>query len=113
MNDTSPPSNTILIEYSLEDAQILKHRHRIAPWICIRFAFVSNLARQLIETPSLRVYELGACRADYAKHEPSVIGRDGNVEEHLCKTKEIQHQLAYVIALIETLAIVAGKSLSG
>ena len=113
MNDTSPPSDTILSESSPEDAQILTRRDRIAPWICILFAFVGNLGRQLIQIPFLRVCELGACRAYYAKHDPSVIGRDGNVEEHLCKTKEIQHQLAYVVGLIETLAIVAGKPLSG
>lgn len=88
---------------------LLTRRHRLAPWVCILFAFLANLARRLIQIPLLRICELGACRAYYAKHDPSVIGGDGNVEEYLCKTKEIQNHLAYVIGVIEVLQIVIGE----
>ena len=88
---------------------LLARRHRLVPWVCILFAFLANLARRQVQIPLWRICELGACRAYYAKHDPSVIGGDGNVNEYLCKTKKIQNHLAYVIGVIEVLQIVIGE----
>ena len=88
---------------------LLPRRRRLAPWVCILFAFLANLARRQLQIPLLRICELGACRAYYAKHYPSVVGGDGNVDEYLCKTKKIQNHLAYVIGVIEVLQIVIGE----
>ncbi|KAK0507250.1 hypothetical protein JMJ35_010288 [Cladonia borealis] len=85
---------------------LLTRRRRLAPWVCILFAFLANLARRQVQIPLLRICELRACRAYSAKHDPSVIGGDGNVDDCLCKTKEIQSHLAYVIGVIEVLQIV-------
>ena len=88
---------------------LLTRRRRLAPWVCILFAFLANLARRQVQIPLLRICELGACRAYYAKHDPSVIGGDGNVDDYLWKTKEIQSHLAYVVGVIEVLQIVIGE----
>ena len=108
-HNASPIRNSSITNLSAMAMPLLTRRHRLAPWVCILFAFLANLTRRLIQIPLLRICELGACRAYYAKHDPSVIGGDGNVEEYLCKTKEIQNHLAYVIGVIEVLQIVIGK----
>ena len=84
-------------------------RRRLVPWVCALLAFLANLARRQVPIPLSRICELGACRSYYAKHYPSVIGGDGNVDDYLCKTKEIQSYLAYVIGVIEVLQIVIGE----
>ncbi|KAF5539460.1 major facilitator superfamily transporter [Fusarium mexicanum] len=65
-----------------------------ALYICSLFILLVDVPNFLSEVPKLRMLELGLCRDYYAAIDPSVIGRDGSVPEHLCKVHEIQSALA-------------------
>ncbi|KAF9891653.1 hypothetical protein FE257_003665 [Aspergillus nanangensis] len=51
--------------------------------------------------PMTRIYESIACREYFAQYDPSQIGSNGEVEESLCKIKEVQTELAAVKGYME------------
>jgi len=46
--------------------------------------------------PMTRIYESIACRQFYEARDPGKIGADGQVPEQLCKSKEVQGEVALV-----------------
>ncbi|ORY67034.1 major facilitator superfamily transporter [Pseudomassariella vexata] len=65
-----------------------------------------NLAISLYQLPLNRVIERRLCREYYTQHNPSAIGREGNVAEELCKIDEVQQDLAWIQGVMETTWIV-------
>ncbi|OLN87449.1 hypothetical protein CCHL11_09121 [Colletotrichum chlorophyti] len=65
-----------------------------------------NLAASLYQLPLNRVIERRLCREYYAENDPSVIDRDGNIEERLCKIDSVQRGLAWIQGTMETAWIV-------
>jgi hypothetical protein len=63
-------------------------------YVCGLFILLVDVPNFMSEVPKLRMLELSLCRDYYAVIDPSVIGRDGSVPEHLCKVPEIQGALA-------------------
>ncbi|KAL4893000.1 MFS general substrate transporter [Aspergillus ambiguus] len=51
--------------------------------------------------PMTRIYESIACREYFAENDPRQIGANGEVEESLCKIKEVQTELAAVKGYME------------
>ncbi|GKT47569.1 uncharacterized protein ColSpa_07750 [Colletotrichum spaethianum] len=65
-----------------------------------------NLAASLYQLPLSRVIERRLCREHYLVTDPSVVDRDGNVEERLCKVDGVQQGLAWIQGTMETAWIV-------
>ncbi|OJJ96603.1 hypothetical protein ASPACDRAFT_81267 [Aspergillus aculeatus ATCC 16872] len=51
--------------------------------------------------PVTRIFESIACREYYAQYDPTQIGANGQVDEDLCKIKEVQQDLAAVKGYME------------
>lgn len=51
--------------------------------------------------PVTRIYESIVCREYYAQHDPTRIASNGQVEEELCKVKDVQSELAAVKGYME------------
>lgn len=71
-----------------------------------------NLAASLYQLPLNRVVERRLCREYYAEHDPSQIGRDGEISEDLCKVDEVQKGLAWIQGVMDTAWIVGGESMA-
>ncbi|KAA8644006.1 hypothetical protein EYZ11_010863 [Aspergillus tanneri] len=67
------------------------------------FAMVLSVEVGLVMAsgPITRIYESIACREYYAQYNPKQIGSNGEVDEKLCKLKEIQSELAAVKGYME------------
>ncbi|KAK1847401.1 major facilitator superfamily transporter [Colletotrichum chrysophilum] len=65
-----------------------------------------NLAASLYQLPLNRVVERRLCREHYLAADPSVIDRDGSVDETLCKIDSVQQRLAWIQGTMETAWIV-------
>ncbi|KAK2009537.1 major facilitator superfamily transporter [Colletotrichum eremochloae] len=65
-----------------------------------------NLAASLYQLPLSRVIERRLCREHYLIADPSVIDRDGTVQERLCKIDDVQQGLAWIQGTMETAWIV-------
>ncbi|WQF76805.1 Putative major facilitator superfamily, MFS transporter superfamily [Colletotrichum destructivum] len=65
-----------------------------------------NLAASLYQLPLSRVIERRLCREHYLVADPSVVDRDGNVQERLCKVDSVQQGLAWIQGTMETAWIV-------
>lgn len=55
----------------------------------------------MAESPMVRIYESIVCRNYYTQQDPSQIDADGQVEEELCKVKDVQTELAAVKGYME------------
>ena len=49
----------------------------------------------------VRIYESITCRKYYLEQDPSQIGADGQVQEELCKVKDVQTEVAAVKGYME------------
>ncbi|RAL13859.1 MFS general substrate transporter [Aspergillus homomorphus CBS 101889] len=76
----------------------------------IRFRLMVTLFAMLIAVevgicmsngPVTRIYESIACREYYSHYDPTQIGANGQVDEDLCKIKEVQQDLAAVKGYME------------
>ncbi|KAF5250783.1 hypothetical protein FANTH_4055 [Fusarium anthophilum] len=83
-----------------------------ALYICSLFILLVDVPNFLSEVPKLRMLELGLCRDYYAAIDPSVIGRDGSVPEHLCKVHEIQSALAKMRGILGMIEGIPGLILA-
>ncbi|KAI0398868.1 major facilitator superfamily domain-containing protein [Xylaria palmicola] len=81
-----------------------------AVFFIFALSFVADLGGALVDTPELRLLEMAVCRDYYLDHNPSVIGSPplSYVDEKLCKIKEIQVDLAYIMAVKSLLMTVPG-----
>jgi hypothetical protein len=96
------------------DGSILQAaRQRRQPKTAIGMALATlllvNLAMSLYQLPLNRVVERRLCRDYYVDHDPTQIGRDGSVEEHLCKIDAVQKSLGSIQGVMETIWIVGGE----
>ncbi|KAF2868247.1 major facilitator superfamily domain-containing protein [Massariosphaeria phaeospora] len=71
------------------------------PWIVLigviyLLVAIIDVGAYLAEAPKTRVFEANLCIRYYETHDPSKIGPDGTVAEHLCKEDEIQQKLAMI-----------------
>lgn len=83
-----------------------------ALYICSLFILLVDVPNFLSEVPKLRMLELGLCRDYYATTDPSVIGRDGLVPEHLCKVHKIQSALAKMRGILGMIEGIPGLILA-
>lgn len=60
-----------------------------------------EMGLNMADSPMVRIYESITCRHYYAQHDSSQIGADGQVEEELCKVKDVQTELAAVKGYME------------
>ncbi|KAF5593540.1 major facilitator superfamily transporter [Fusarium subglutinans] len=83
-----------------------------ALYICSLFILLVDVPNFLSEVPKLRMLELGLCRDYYAATDPSVIGHDGSIPEHLCKVHEIQSALAKMRGILGMIEGIPGLILA-
>jgi hypothetical protein len=67
-----------------------------------------NLAASLYQLPLNRVVEKRLCYEYYAANNPSRIGKDGDIPEHLCKVDDVQQGLGRIQGIMDTIWIVGG-----
>nr|RBQ90591.1 hypothetical protein FVER53263_09940 [Fusarium verticillioides] len=91
-------------------------QHHFSQWsalyVCSLLILLVDVPNFLSEVPKLRMLELGLCRDYYAATDPSVIGRDGSVPEHLCKVHEIQSALAKMRGILGMIEGIPGLILA-
>lgn len=68
-----------------------------------------NLAASLYQLPLNLLIERRLCLEYYRQNDPSQIGKDGNVEEGLCKIDLVQQRLGWVQGTMDTIWVVGGK----
>ncbi|KAI6750583.1 hypothetical protein HG530_014864 [Fusarium avenaceum] len=83
-----------------------------ALYVCGLFILLVDVPNFMSEVPKLRMLELGLCRDYYTANDPSVIGRDGSVPEHLCKGREIQSALAKMRGILGMIEGIPGLILA-
>lgn len=83
-----------------------------ALYVCGLFILLVDVPNFMSEVPKLRMLELSLCRDYYAAIDPSVIGRDGSVPEHLCKVPEIQSALATMRGILGMIEGIPGLVLA-
>ncbi|KAH6648823.1 major facilitator superfamily domain-containing protein [Truncatella angustata] len=85
------------------DASPTRHVSRCSwPWIyvislCIGVAVISDIGESLFAAPRVRLFESVACTDYYSTVDPSLIGRDGQVPERLCKVDPVQDKVASIL----------------
>jgi hypothetical protein len=80
-----------------------------AVYLCSLFILFYDFPSFMRVAPKLRMYELALCRDYYREVDPSVIDRNGAVDEKLCKLSIIQSDLAYLRGIIGFLEAIPGK----
>lgn len=58
--------------------------------------FLADFAVMLAVAPYTRLFESVVCHNFYSIVDPSIIGRDGSVDEHYCKVNPVQEELAFL-----------------
>lgn len=107
--DSSPPSDEQLP--ALEDTSWTRDGIRtaiLATVFLVLFAFADLL--KYIST--IRLIELGVCREHYLENDPSFVDGNGNVPEYLCKSPEIQQDLAHLRGYLSALESIVGLVLA-
>jgi hypothetical protein len=51
--------------------------------------------------------EQALCRNYYVQHDPDVLGPDGRVPESMCKTEQLQLEVAFVAATLDFSILIA------
>lgn len=67
------------------------------------FAIVlaAEMGLSMADSPLVRIYESITCNKYYTEYDPGKIGPGGEVEEELCKVKDVQTELAAVKGYME------------
>lgn len=65
-----------------------------------------NLAASLYQLPLNLVIERRLCLEHYRQHDPSQIGKDGSIEETLCKIDAVQMGLGWIQGTMDTIWVV-------
>lgn len=60
-----------------------------------------EMGLSMSDSPMVRIYESITCRKYYLEQDPGQIGADGQVQEELCKVKDVQTELAAVKGYME------------
>ncbi|KAF4950153.1 hypothetical protein FSARC_13296 [Fusarium sarcochroum] len=93
-----------------------KWQRHFARWstlyVCGLFILLVDVPNFMSEVPKLRMLELGLCRDYYAATDPSMIGRDGSIPEHLCKVREVQSALARMRGILGMIEGIPGLVLA-
>jgi hypothetical protein len=77
-------------------------------YLCSLFILFYDFPSFMRVAPKLRMYELALCRDYYREVDPSVIGKNGTVDEKLCKLPVIQSNLANLRGIIGFLEAIPG-----
>lgn len=108
-----PPSpDSVDASHVHDDSMTLRSSRkprRTGIWALLALVLLVNLAASLYQLPVSRVIERRLCHEHYAVTDPSVIDKDGNVAEGLCKVDDVQQGLAWIQGTMETAWIVGGK----
>ncbi|KAL5117670.1 hypothetical protein ACEQ8H_004418 [Pleosporales sp. CAS-2024a] len=79
-------------------------RHRV--WPLIALLVLVHLSAVLYTLPLNRVVESRLCQEHYKRSDPSAIAPDGSIPEKLCKTDDVQGQLAWTQGVMETTLVI-------
>ena len=90
--------------------RLTTRRKRFAFAACFLIVFTSQLLGALMASPVLRLFEMSACRDYYLKNDPSKVGRDGNVQEDLCKVAPVQAELVFINSTLYFITSAIGKA---
>ncbi len=83
-------------------------RRLIALAALLLYVALVSIAARLMELPISRAVELRYCQKYYLAHDPSQIGRDGNIAEDICKVDEVQRGLGWMLGALGTLTTFCG-----
>ncbi|KAK6086077.1 major facilitator superfamily transporter [Seiridium cupressi] len=61
---------------------------------------------------TIRLIELGVCREHYLETDPGLVGGNGMIPEHLCKSPAIQQSLAHLRGYLSALEAIVGLLLT-
>ncbi|KAK9775194.1 putative Major facilitator superfamily domain-containing protein [Seiridium cardinale] len=61
---------------------------------------------------TIRLVELGVCREHYLETDPGLVGGNGMIPEHLCKSPAIQQSLAHLRGYLSALEAIVGLLLT-
>ncbi|KAI4140055.1 MAG: hypothetical protein LQ340_007931 [Diploschistes diacapsis] len=74
--------------------------------LLVFIAICIDIGASMLVAPMQRIYESIICRDYYREHDPTMIGKDREVEEGLCKVPHVQLELAKLrawLGLMESL----------
>lgn len=73
------------------------------------FSFIIDVSFMMMIAPMARLTELGLCRKHFLLADPSIIDRNGNIPELLCKIKPVQASLAKLNGILAMLAMLPSE----
>lgn len=79
-------------------------------WLCTLELFLVALGCAILGAPSPRLLEAAVCR-QYLQRDGRT--HDGDPPNEVCKSSEVQVQLALVLTVLSTLSTLAGKNREG
>jgi hypothetical protein len=74
--------------------------------VCLLLCFFTDIIMVGMGPMFVRMEELSVCRAHYLRYNPDMVTDEGDVDEALCKTTEVQANLAHLsgwLTFFETL----------
>lgn len=88
----------------------VRRRPKASIGIVLAVLLLVNLAMSVYQLPINRVIERRLCLEYYRLNDPTRVGKDGNVDEQLCKLDDVQKNLGSILGVMETIWIVGGES---
>lgn len=74
---------------------------RLRTWgVAFTLIFILDLSSSLIDTPLLRICESIICQNYYRLMDPSMISKNGSIEEKHCKINPVQEELALLFGCL-------------
>jgi hypothetical protein len=112
MQDSDTPARTASIQAEDENAKSdMKASAKPLPAHLFYFMgihFLLAFCEIVLAVPLIKLFEQSLCFSSYSDHDPSVIKVRGSIPEALCKTVEIQQDLATIRGWKSLLDIVPG-----
>lgn len=106
-NDASSETTSLLssrTDSRDEPTGAYEHRPSRCTWswvnvvaLCIALAITADIGEYLFLAPKVRLFESVICTDHYLREDPSLVGRDGSVQEHFCKVDAVQDKLAMIL----------------
>jgi hypothetical protein len=89
-------------DHDLPTASAQRHTRCKWPWkhvvaLCIALAITADIGENLFLAPKVRLFESVVCTKHYLGQNPSLVGIDGSVPEHLCKIDPVQDRVATIL----------------
>lgn len=77
--------------------------------LLVFIAICIDIGASMLVAPMQRIYESIICRDYYREHDPTMIGKDREVEEGLCKVPHVQLELAKLRAWLGLMESLPGE----